>query len=471
MFRSFLKLIVVSLFAACASQSVAQAQQHPPFDGTLNGWETGAGKPVTQGWEIVEGMLHLKKEAPRGGNIFSIDEFGDFDLSFEWKIAPKGNNGLKYRVRAYGTRLLGLEYQIYDDPGAKNRVQSKNSAGAIYDLYEPNELKALKPAGEFNTARIVLRGDSIEHWLNGQKIVSATIGDDEWQKRVAASKFNEYPEFARNRRGKLMITDHGGEVWYRNFVFKTGDDAAPSSKENEQEQTKANAKYDLYLLIGQSNMAGRGVVEELDKQPHARVMMFTEDQTWAPALDPLHFDKPIAGVGLGSTFGRVMADAKPNVTIGLVPCAVGGTPLSRWQREGDLYKQAVERAEAAMRDGTLRGILWHQGEADSGKEETAKSYGERLAQMVTDLRAELGAGDVPFVAGELGRFLAPERDGKPSYWPLVNEQLHTLPTRIKRTAIASSADLKHKGDGVHFESASLREFGRRYAAAMRELQK
>lgn len=233
----------------------------------------------------------------------------------------------------------------------------------------------------------------------------------------------------------------------------------------------AREKLHLYLLIGQSNMAGRGVVEEQDKVPHPRVIMFTKELAWAPATDPLHFDKPtIAGVGLGSSFGRVMAEADSRVTIGLIPCAVGGTPLSRWSKGGDLYEQAVVRARAAVKDGTLKGILWHQGESDSGNESTARSYGERLAKMVTDLRDELGAGDVPFVAGKLGEFRMDEtKSGKPSFWPVVNEQIASLPTRVKQAAFVESTGLKAKSDGIHFDSPSLREFGRRYAAAMQKL--
>lgn len=227
----------------------------------------------------------------------------------------------------------------------------------------------------------------------------------------------------------------------------------------------------LYLLIGQSNMAGRGVTEDQDKRPHPRVITFTKDSAWAPAVDPLHFDKPaIAGVGLGSTFGRAMAEANPDATIGLVPCAVGGTPLERWRKGGDLYQQAAERAKAALKDGTLKGILWHQGEADSGDEAQAKSYAQRLSGMVGDLRKELDAADVPFVAGELGRFLAREPAGKTSYWPVVNEQLASLPQHVKNVAIVSSVSLQAKSDQVHFDSPSLREFGRRYAEAMRRLQ-
>ncbi len=232
-------------------------------------------------------------------------------------------------------------------------------------------------------------------------------------------------------------------------------------------------RFHLYLLIGQSNMAGRGVVEDQDKVPHPRVLKLTKENTWAPGIDPLHFDKPaIAGVGLGSSFGRAMAEANADVTIGLVPCAVGGTPLSRWQKGGDLYQQAVERAKAAMKEGTLKGVLWHQGESDAGSESTAQTYGKRLAAMIGDLRNELDAKEAPFVAGKLGEFLArTTKDGKPSYWPLVNEQLEGLPKLVAGAAVVSSAELKHKGDGVHFDSASLRELGRRYAKAMQELQK
>src|SRR5262249_39022927 len=136
----------------------------------------------------------------------------------------------------------------------------------------------------------------------------------------------------------------------------------------------------------------------------------------------------------------------------------------------DLYTQAVVRAKAALKDGTLKGILWHQGESDSGNEATAKSYGERLAGMVADLRQELAAGDVPFVAGELGRFRLDAKEGKANYTKLVNEQINSLPTRVSKAAAVSSEGLKHKGDGTHFDSPSLREFGRRYAAAMQGLK-
>jgi hypothetical protein len=241
----------------------------------------------------------------------------------------------------------------------------------------------------------------------------------------------------------------------------------------------ARERFHLYLLIGQSNMAGRGRVEAEDKIPHPRVLMFTKAEEWVPAVDPLHFDKRSAAVGLGSTFGRVTADANPEVTIGLIPAAVSGTPLERWRKGGDLYEQAVARAKAALKDGTLEGILWHQGESDTGDATLARTYRSRLAGMVRDLRDELGAGDVPFIAGLLGDFIgeAASMDGesvwwpqKPIYWSVVNEQIAGLPAEVPRSAVVS-ADALTAFDGVHFDGPSLREFGRRYAKALADLNR
>lgn len=235
------------------------------------------------------------------------------------------------------------------------------------------------------------------------------------------------------------------------------------------EAPPAREKFDLYLLMGQSNMAGRGKIEPQDRLPHPRVFKFTKEMTWAPAVDPLHFDKPVAGVGLGSTFGRVMADAEPEVFIGLIPTAVGGTPLMRWEKGGDLYQKAVVRAHAAMKHGALRGVLWHQGESDAGSPQTQSTYAARLERMIADLRRDLDAPNVPFVAGELGIFGDPEQKGNAAKLA-INQQLGSLVGKVNNYAVVSSRDLKHKGDGTHFDAASLRTFGRRYAEAMQKLQ-
>lgn len=227
-------------------------------------------------------------------------------------------------------------------------------------------------------------------------------------------------------------------------------------------------EFHVYLLMGQSNMAGRGKIPEKYRKPHSRVMMLDKQNLWRPATAPLHFDKPkIAGLGSGDAFGRTLADADPNVTIGLVPCAVGGTPLKRWLPDGDLYKNAVKRAKIAAKSGTLKGMIWHQGEADSRNAETAKSYGERLSGMIATLRKDLDAPNLPVVVGELGRFLNKKRS---PHFTTVNEQLNALPKSTPNSACASSEGLKAKADGVHFNASSLETFGRRYAAKMRILQ-
>lgn len=225
----------------------------------------------------------------------------------------------------------------------------------------------------------------------------------------------------------------------------------------------AKQGFHLYLLIGQSNMAGRGKVDAESQPNDPRLLVFNRDGKWAVAADPLHWDKPVAGVGLGLAFARAMAAAQPGVTIGLIPCAVGGTPLKRWQKGGDLYEAAVARAKAASASGTLMGALWHQGESDSSSPETASTYRERFGQMVKDLRADLGAKDLSVVAGELGEFHV-KRVGANAQ--TVNDALHAVAAALPRTACVDAKELKHGGDNLHFDAASLREFGRRYAKAM-----
>jgi hypothetical protein len=218
-------------------------------------------------------------------------------------------------------------------------------------------------------------------------------------------------------------------------------------------------KLHLYLLIGQSNMAGRGRLAPADRIPVDSVVMLTPSNDWTPASHPLHSDRATAGVGLGIAFARAVGEHDPSATIGLIPCAVGGTPLERWEKGGDLYRAAVERARIAMRDGTLKGILWHQGERDAARANTATTYGRRLVRMVRDMRRDLGRPSVPFVVGELGRF------GRHRHTEMINQALNGIPRYLTGTAVVSSRGLGHQGDRLHFDVDSLRELGRRYASA------
>jgi hypothetical protein len=211
--------VVLSAMIVFFSGAYAAAQQPIPlFDGTsLRGWIRMDGKPVEDDWEVVDGTLHLKDRPAGGANLFTEQEYTHFELKFEWRISPKGNNGLKYRVRKYGNQYLGCEYQILDD--AAYNLSPRGMTGSLYELYEPSDAKQLRPVGEFNQSRIVVRGNHIEHWLNGARIVSADVGTSEWQQRVAESKFHNFESFGENRSGLIMLTDHGSEAWYRNIVL------------------------------------------------------------------------------------------------------------------------------------------------------------------------------------------------------------------------------------------------------------
>lgn len=236
----------------------------------------------------------------------------------------------------------------------------------------------------------------------------------------------------------------------------------------------AKDKFFLFLLVGQSNMAGRGVVEEQDKVVNPNVLMLSKEGKWVPAMDPMHFDKPAAGVGLGKTFGQIIAKANPGVKIGLIPCAVGGSPIDTWKpgvyypaTKSHPWDDMVKRVETALPAGTLKGILWHQGESDSSTG-LAENYRPKLEDLVQRLRTLVKAPDVPFIAGQMGMF-----DGVP--WNpekgLVDKATRELAKEVPHMAFVTAEGLNHKGDKVHFDSAAYRELGKRYAAAYLKMTK
>ena len=233
----------------------------------------------------------------------------------------------------------------------------------------------------------------------------------------------------------------------------------------------SDPNFHLYLLIGQSNMAGRGKADEESKNTNPRVLMFTKELTWKPAIDPLHFDKPIAGVGPGLAFGKQLTATNPRIRIGLIPCAVGGTSIKAWAPGAEdqaththPYDDMLKRVREAQKMGVLKGILWHQGEADRAASAT---YGQSLASLIARLRREFDAPNLPFVAGELGTF-NPENLANTEKF---NAVLQALTNTVKGYACVSSRGLKDLGDHLHFDTASARILGQRYAEAMFALQR
>ena len=229
----------------------------------------------------------------------------------------------------------------------------------------------------------------------------------------------------------------------------------------------------LFLLAGQSNMSGRGAVSEIDRTPHPRVFVLNQSNQWVLAREPLHFDKPkIAGVGPGLAFAKELVKHDPDLVIGLVPAAVGGSGINTWIAGGyhektGLYPwdDAIRRLGIAMQDGELKAILWHQGESDS-KPGLASKYESGLHELIRRFREYAGNSSLPVIIGQLGQFRE---------WTagriMVNAAHENVPKQIPHTQFVSSVGLVHKGDGTHFDAVSARELGRRYADAYMELRK
>jgi hypothetical protein len=220
------------LSAACASSpssssaagaatvsSESSPQWRSLFDGrSLTGWRGYRSTAPPAGWRAVDGTL--VREGP-GGDIMTTDTFGNFELALEWKVASGGNSGIFYRVteRADATYETGPEMQVLDDTRHRDGQSRLTSAGSLYGLYAA-PAGAVKPAGEWNAVRIVVNGSHVEHWLNGVKVVEAEIGSDDWNQRVANSKFREWPGFAKASRGHIALQDHGDWVAYRDIKIR-----------------------------------------------------------------------------------------------------------------------------------------------------------------------------------------------------------------------------------------------------------
>jgi len=189
------------------------------FDGTTTrGWRGYRRPDMPAGWQVEDGALTRVAEA---GDIITERMFRDFELVLEWKVAPGGNSGIFFRVTEEGEYAYhsGPEMQVLDDaahPDGKSRL---TSAGAAYGLY-PAPAGVVKPAGEWNLVRLVVRGQMVEQWLNGVKVVAYELQSPEWQRKVAASKFSEWPGYGRAPRGHIALQDHGDRVSYRGIKVR-----------------------------------------------------------------------------------------------------------------------------------------------------------------------------------------------------------------------------------------------------------
>jgi len=187
------------------------------FDGTsLDAWRGYKTDKVPSGWRIADGSLSKDGSV---GDIVSKDEFGDFELELEWNIGEAGNSGIFYRgTEEYDAIYWSApEYQLLDNVKASDNKQPNHLAGSVYDLYDV-PADAAKPAGEWNRTRIIAKGSHIEHWLNGRKIAQYDVGSDDWNAKLAASKFKPYSHFAQAKKGHIGIQgNHPGSLALRNI--------------------------------------------------------------------------------------------------------------------------------------------------------------------------------------------------------------------------------------------------------------
>lgn len=187
------------------------------FDGaSLKGWRSfGKPTPPTQGWLIANGVLTCIAGG-KGGDILTDGTYDDFELSWEWRIPAKANNGVKYFILEERKQPIGHEYQMIDDTTAPER---KHFTASFYDVLPPGPTHP-KPFGEWNHSRIVVKGMKVEHWLNGDKVLEYELGSPATMAGIAASKFKSVAKFGTKVRGHILLTYHNDEASYRNIKIR-----------------------------------------------------------------------------------------------------------------------------------------------------------------------------------------------------------------------------------------------------------
>lgn len=223
-------VILLSAAAALPAQSTAAAPVPPNtlsaaeraagwrllFDGrTTAGWRGWKQTTMPSGWQVVDGALTRVKS---GGDIITTQKYKNFELSLEWNIAPVGNSGVFYRASENDDAIYWTapEMQVLDDARHVDGKSRLTAAGANYALH-PAPAGIVRPAGQWNQARLIVNGRHVEHWLNGVRVVQYELWSPDWEMRVHGSKFGQHPHYGRNTEGFIGLQDHGDRVAYRNI--------------------------------------------------------------------------------------------------------------------------------------------------------------------------------------------------------------------------------------------------------------
>jgi hypothetical protein len=191
------------------------------FDGrSLDGWRGYRRDTLPEaGWDVKDGTVRTIAKV-KGADLVTRQTFRDFELSWDWRVAPGGNNGVKYFVTEERPGAPGHEYQMIDDTGYRGKLTPLHLTAAFYDVLPAAGDKPLRPAGEWNSSRILVRGSRVEHWLNGKNVLTYELGSPAVKAGIAASKFKDQPGFGEKIAGHLMLTYHQDECWYRNLKVR-----------------------------------------------------------------------------------------------------------------------------------------------------------------------------------------------------------------------------------------------------------
>ena len=224
-----------------------------------------------------------------------------------------------------------------------------------------------------------------------------------------------------------------------------------------------------FLMVGQSNMAGRGFLHEVTPIYNERIQMLRNGR-WQMIAEPINVDRPVSGISLAGSFAEAWCRENPEDHIGLIPCAEGGSSLDEWAVDQTLFRHAVTEAKFAMENSELTGILWHQGESDSTNG-NYKVYYQKLLLIMEGFRRELNAPDLPIMIGGLGDFLGKTGFGKHcTEYSLVNQELQKFAVEQDHCTFVTASGLTSNPDGIHMDAISQRKFGLRYYEAFSSKQ-
>jgi hypothetical protein len=239
------------------------------------------------------------------------------------------------------------------------------------------------------------------------------------------------------------------------------------SKRNEEMSNNINKENVwVFIMAGQSNMAGRGIVEPEDTVSDKRIFSINKDGQIIIAKEPLHFYEPErTGLDCGLSFAKTLISKIPDsISVLIIPTAVGGSSISQWLgdsvfRNVKLFSNFLSKIEIGKQNGIIKGILWHQGESDANKN-NIPLHKQRLHLLFSKFRAEIGNNELPVLLGELGSF-----SNNPADFNLINKAIHDYVAEDKNSRVISTKDLKDKGDHLHFDSEGQRTMGKRFANA------